>query len=209
MTRKLFRSLLVLVLGLSAAGMASAQDSQTVVSRVEGQPMLVRGGEKIPATMGMTFQDTDTVQTNAGCQLDLSVNGMAGCRVLPSSEVSLAQVSGDDMRVEIKSGNAIFNLKKLPSQSTFRVETPTAVASVRGTQFWGRVDGAQTSPVTTFAVREGSVEITAKAAGKTFILEKGQALDIPMDAAAVPEVRPALQEELDAMQQASAILTSA
>ncbi len=103
----------------------------------------------------------------------------------------------------------ILNLDKLPAGSTFQIETPTAVASVSGTQFWGRVDMAEVAnPVTTFAVREGRVQITDKISCKAFDLEKGQALDIPKNGAA-PTIRPALDAELAAMAQADAIRTAA
>ena len=114
------------------------------------------------------------------------------------------------MHLKIMSGNAVLNLKKLSPASTFKVETPTAVAAVRGTQFWGRVDLQKAdNPVTTFAVREGIVTVMVKNAGKLFYLKKGQALDIPKNTSIAPSIRPALDAEMEAMKQASAIKTSA
>ncbi|HXV18743.1 MAG TPA: FecR domain-containing protein, partial [Candidatus Omnitrophota bacterium] len=112
--------------------------------------------------------------------------------------------------LKITKGNAILNLDKLPAQSSFKVETPTAIAAVRGTQFWGRVEASlPENPVTTFAVRQGTVEIFAKSVEKTFTLEAGQALDIPAVETTVPVIRPALEGEMAAMAQADSIRTAA
>ena len=142
--------------------------------------------------------------------LDVSVNGLAGCRLLESSECSLTAVEKNSMQLDVTQGNVVLNLAKLPGESIFRLETPTAVASVRGTQFWGRVDTKQAgNPVTTFAVREGKVDILDKVSKGSFNLEKGQALDIPKDPAATPSVRVALAGEMQAMEQADAIKITA
>ncbi|MCG3175285.1 MAG: hypothetical protein MOGMAGMI_00209 [Candidatus Omnitrophica bacterium] len=194
--------------GLMAVSAASAQDGQIVVTRMEGAAMIVRDGQQLPAAVGMPCSESDTLLTPDGCTLDVSVNGKAGCRVLPGTEVGLTS-AGADMKLSVAKGNVILNLDKLNEGSTFQIETPTAIASVRGTQFWGRVDTAATGdPVTTFAVREGAVEVLVKSAGQSFRLEQGQALDIPLSGA-LPSVRPALAGELQAMEQASSIATAA
>lgn len=188
-----------------------AASDNIVVSSFAGSPVILRGDQTIPVTAGMQCQAGDIVKTpTSESSVDISVNGLAGCRILPASEFTIVNGSQSDMRLKILSGNAILNLEKLPQGSSFQLETPTAVAAVRGTQFWGRVDAQNPgNPVTTFAVREGTVEIIAKAAGKTFRLEKGQALDIPADESIVPLIRPALDAEMQAMAQASSIRTSA
>ena len=192
---------------LFASG-ACAQEGQVVVTHMEGQPMILRAGETLPASVGLQCLETDTLMTPDGAQLDVTLNGKAGCRVLPQTEVSL-QSTGSDMKVQVARGNVILNLDKLNEGSTFQVETPTAIASVRGTQFWGRVETASTGdPVTTFAVREGAVEVLVKSASQSFRLEQGQALDIPLSGA-LPVVRPALAGELQAMEQADSIRTAA
>jgi ferric-dicitrate binding protein FerR (iron transport regulator) len=204
------KRILTLVLALLVPSASALAAQGAVVSKLDGEAVILRGAEAIPAAVGSECRDGDRLVTSPACVADVSVNGLAGCRVLQDTEIAMASVRAEDMRVEVKKGNVILNLDKLPKDSSFRVETPTAVATVRGTQFWGRVDAANPdNPVTTFAVREGSVEILAKAAGKSFVLEQGQALDIPLDAAAAPQVRPALEAEMQAMAQADSIRTSA
>lgn len=58
-------------------------------------------------------------------------------------------------------------------------------------------------------MREGRVNVLAKLSGGSFDLEAGQALDLPKSGGALPSVRSALPEELQAMQQADTIRTAA
>ncbi|EMG10215.1 sigma factor regulatory protein, FecR/PupR domain protein [Leptospira interrogans serovar Icterohaemorrhagiae str. Verdun HP] len=91
----------------------------------------------------------------------------------------------------IKAGN-------LAKGQSLIVHTPTVVAAVRGTQFWGRVNGKDETG--TFAVREGAVEITRKSDNAKVLIEAGQALDLkPGDRDL--KVRVAAKEELAAMEQ--------
>ncbi|HTL70919.1 MAG TPA: FecR domain-containing protein [Candidatus Eisenbacteria bacterium] len=194
---------------LVLAGASSALAEGTVITRIEGEASVVRQGQTLPATEGMTLQKDDTIIAPAGGGVDVNLNDQAGVRLLAASE-GVLDGTGAAMKVRVTSGNAIMNLKKLPVGTTFELETPTAIAAVRGTQFWGRVDlTSADNPVTTFAVREGSVEVLAKSTSEKFTLSPGQALDIPKDAATAPSVREALTEEMNAMEQASSIKTSA
>ncbi len=187
-----------------------AQNESVIITNVQGGPVIMRQGQAIPASVGMACEKDDVLVTNADCVLDIAVNNIAGCRLLASSECAVMNTDLNAMHLKINNGNAVLNLKKLPAGSAFRLETPTAIAGVRGTQFWGRVDLKEAAnPVTTFAVREGAVEIFSKSAGKNFTLNQGEALDLSKDASVLPVIRPALAEELAAMAQADAIKTSA
>ncbi len=198
----------VFFLFLTAVAPAFAAESPTgVVTAVTGDTAVIRRGSVIPAVAGMEIRKDDVLQSSSGGSMDISLNNLAGCRVLPSSEVNIDETVTENMRLNVASGNVILNLQKLPKTSRFRVETPTAVASVRGTQFWGRVDAASGDAVTTFAVREGAVDVLAKGARRNFRLKPGQALDIPREGK--PTSRAALEDEMQAMEQASSVKTAA
>ncbi len=197
--------LMLSLLSLPAA--ASAENA--VITGVQGSAEIMREGNVMPVTPGMAVQSGDKLKTGADCTADVAMNGVAGCRLLPGTEAEVKNAGKASMDLRLHSGNAIFNLQKLDGGSSFRVETPTAVATVRGTQFWGRVDALSGGPVTTFAVRQGSVDVLVKATNTTISLKEGQALDIAKDDSIVPSLRPALAAELEAMEQASSIQTSA
>lgn len=208
--KKIFLVVLAFYLGFCRlASPTFAETEKVLVSNVQGNPVIVRDGREISASPGMNCQARDVLKTTPACMIDVAVNDRIGCRVLASSQVEIADAKEKITRLKLESGNIILNVQKLPKDSEFKVETPTAIAAVRGTQFWGRVEGAELqSPVTTFAVREGVVEIFAKNAGQAFTVNPGQALDIPKDAKTAPVIRPALAAELAAMEQAPAIKTS-
>ena len=187
----------------------SHAEGQNIVTQSSGTVLILRGTDEIPAVPGTVLMAGDILKTSEEGTADISLNGLAGARVLGTSEVSVDDTAAASMRLTIRSGNAIMNLDKLPTTSTFRVETPTAVASVRGTQFWGRVGSPSGEPVTTFAVREGAVQIFTKASSQTFDLTQGEALDIPQSSLIAPIVRAALDDEMKAMAQADSIRISA
>lgn len=208
--KKLMGLATLLAFTMMGGGSASATAEKIMISEVQGNAMIIRDGQEIAASQGLSCQVNDILKTMPGCQIDIAMNDLLGCRVLASSEVQIADAKEKLMRLKLDNGNVILNVNKLAKDVEFKVETPTAVAAVRGTQFWGRVEGAQiNSPVTTFAVREGSIEIFPKGTEKGFTVNQGQALDIPKDASLVPVIRPALAEELAAMEQASTIKTFA
>ncbi len=190
-----------------AALPASADSPVGTVTTVTGDAAVERRGSFIPAVPGMEIRKGDVFQSGPGGSMDISLNDLAGCRILPSSEVNLEETASENMRLNVVSGNVILNLQKLPRASKFRVETPTAIASVRGTQFWGRVDSASGDAVTTFAVREGEVKVLARGARRNFRLKPGQAVDIPRSGR--PVSRKALEGEMQAMEQASTVKTAA
>lgn len=186
-----------------------SQAQQAVVTHVEGSPQLTREGKAAPLEVGSVCQKSDLIKTADGCVVDIALNQTAGCRLLPGTEVYLTNTEINSMHLKVNQGNVVLNLDKLPKNSTFKIETPTAVAAARGTQFWGRVDklAAGSDLVTTFAVREGVVDVTALAANRAFTLNAGDALDIPLDSTQKPAVRKALDGEMAAMEQASLIKT--
>ena len=193
---------LVLVSGSVLAGEAK-------IMRLSGEAFIANADGIQRVKPGTVVGAGDMVMTREGCQLDLSVNGQAGCRMLPNTTAAIASTKSDGMKILVAEGNVVLNIKKLEAGQKFTVDTPTAVAAVRGTQFWGRVTDSQAgSTVTTFAVREGSVEILSKATNQSVTVNAGQAVDLDAGAKQ-PALRPALQEELAAMAVADDIAITA
>lgn len=197
---------LSILMGFWVALSASAQEAPSgVLSNAGGTVTVMRQGTEIPASSGTELLAGDILLTGVDGQADVVLNGLAGIRFLGTTEGTLVRTQKENMGVHVTTGNVILNLKDLPPGAAFELATLTAIAAVRGTQFWGRVNAPAGMPVTTIAVREGTVNVTAKESGAAFELKEGEALDIPTGAAA-PAVRPALEEEMAAMAQASEIL---
>jgi len=174
------------------------------VSAVSGGVSLGQAGHVAQALVGVPMNGMDILRTESDGQVDVTLNGLAGFRLLGNTECVLVSQAVGAMAIRVTKGNVILNLKELPAGTSFSMETPTVIAAVRGTQFWGRVDSAAGSPVSTIAVRQGRVSLTVKASGEVISLLEGQALDVPKGDA-TPERRPALEAELEAMRQADYI----
>ncbi len=208
MKKNFFAITLSLALLTLSTTLSFADVDQVTITHVQGDAHILRGGQSISIKDGDTCQKEDVLVTGDDGTLDISVNNLAGSRILPGSEISVADTQKEDMRLKIQKGNVILNLDKLPKKSTFKVETPTAVAVARGTQFWGRVQALKAnSPTTSFAVREGVIDVMSITTGQTISLREGQALDIPRDLIGNLNPRQALGQEISTMEQASSIRT--
>ena len=206
--KKMLFMLAALLISLGSTALWAAEGC--TINTVHGMPKVLRGDQTLALKAGDTLKKGDLITTpTEQCMVDMSMNDLAGCRVLSGSKLEVTAWKKENMAVKIVDGNIILNLKKLPEDAAFKVETPTAVAVVRGTQFWGRVQDPSIKAVTTFAVREGSVEITPLGItdGGPITLKPGQALDIAKDSGTFL-VRQALPEEMTAMEQATAISTT-
>lgn len=194
------RTILSLSLGLLlCAGTAAA--GETKVMEVTGEAFIANGHGINRLTAGMPCEAGDMLMTRPGSTADVMVNGLAACRLLPGTTAALAGVRGDKMQILVAEGNVILNVNKLPQTSRFIVDTPTAVAVVRGTQFWGRVAGVDDAAQTTFAVKEGMVRVTMKDSGAEIDLSPGDAVDVDPGSAELHS-RKATQDEMNAMRAA-------
>ncbi|MBP9733725.1 MAG: FecR domain-containing protein [Candidatus Omnitrophica bacterium] len=194
------RTILLFSLSLLAwTGAAIA--GETKVMDTAGEAFIANGHGISRLTAGMKCEAGDMLMTRPGGTADVLVNGLAACRLLPGTTAALAGVHGDKMQILVAEGDVILNVKKLPETSRFLVDTPTAVAVVRGTQFWGRVAGIDEAIRTTFAVKEGVVRVTMKDSGAEVDLSAGDAVDIDPGVTEL-HARKATQEEMGAMRAA-------
>jgi hypothetical protein len=131
----------------------------------------VKNGEQAPIGA--------TVRTSANSSCMLNWGGGNAVKVSPLSIVKVAQADktaggGEKSQLDLNQGKVFAHAKKLTTtDSSFSVKTPTAVAGVRGTEFYGMVEsGGQSS----FGVTEGSV--AAEAGGVEVMLDPGFSVDI-------------------------------
>jgi hypothetical protein len=133
----------------------------------------------VPAEVGQLVRVGDTVRTGAGASVELRWARMAGgMRVKLGPDTSFVvnratanRSSGvEDSRLGVHGGTVWIRLRKaLKGKSKFEVETPTAVAAVRGTVFRVSVlpDGS-----TAVSVWEGAVSLKP-GHGKEVMVEAG------------------------------------
>lgn len=169
-------NLLVFVLSLSLpwASPSSAQDAH--IRALSGEVQIRGEGEKkfVPAKAGGALLFGDSVRTGAGAVAHIALR--SGPIVLIREKSSMT-LQGDPRKTTLSFalGEFLIGIKhRLAAGSAFRVRTPSAVCSVRGTLFWGKTDEKKT---TTYAGFESEVTVTAQ--GRSVTLKPGQTLSVP------------------------------
>lgn len=109
-------------------------------------------------------------------------------RVAPNTIFALEQPDADTLKLTLDEGQAWINVEGLEGDETFEVETPGAVASVRGTRFGVRLDSSGATIVST---QMGTVTVSAvgaTAVGTTVVVTTGlQTTVLPGDPPGAPE----------------------
>jgi hypothetical protein len=167
---------LTLALLIPLVGCGGGEAVPCKVSSVSGDVQVLRSGstESVKATNGMELAVGDTITTgsNGSAKLtffDGSVMEIKANSEILVNELSTASTGSTSVSLMEQVGSTINRIGKLvDSSSKYEVETPAAVAVVRGTTFDLVVeeDGE-----TTVKSEEGSVDFTA--AGVTVTVNKG------------------------------------
>lgn len=113
-----------------------AQEYQAEVMTVEGNAYKVtESGERAAIKEGDLISEGDAIETDAAATVDLAFDSEWNnvSRIEPQSNVKLLSIYPTGVRMD--RGGIFSQLKALPSKSTFEVQTPSAVASVRGSEY--------------------------------------------------------------------------
>ena len=181
-----------------------ADSPRIIAHQVQGSVKVQRKEELILVHEGTRFQENDKVMTEKDGYVDVIANEQWGMRLLPSSESLLVQVQNQQTKLELASGDFLFNVRPLGKEEKFEVETPTAVLAVRGTKFWGRITPKNVLSAGSFAVKEGIIEVTLKELKIPVTLAEDQAVDLPVGYA-FPEVRSVSENEKADMKKIDSI----
>ncbi|WP_201029140.1 adhesin Lsa19 [Leptospira weilii] len=172
------------------------ESSDAVVTFLKGKASIVETGKELFPLANVT--EKQSVKTDSDAVLDLT-SKLGSFRLLGGSTATLAALNADSASFQVSEGNVLIKASKLTKGQSLLVDTPTVVAAVRGTQFWGRVNGKDETG--TFAVREGAVEIIRKSDNAKVLIEAGQAVDLKPGDNKDLKTRAAAKEELAAMEQ--------
>lgn len=146
----------VLVL-LSAAAWAAEPIAE--ITLVAGSSEVVRAADKsvVPARADLDLFVGDTVRTKADGKAEIKFGEGALLRLAENTEVKLNQTAQKNT-VVVLVGKLWAHIKKLFGRSKFEIETPAAVAGVRGTTL--RVEVPEIGDQV-FAVDDGEIEVVA------------------------------------------------
>ena len=124
---------------------------------------IIKSGEKIRPKLKMLIESGDVISTSKHARIDVQLENYGLIRVNQNSEVELDKILetiNHKVTVKMESGQILCKLKKLDKAKEFDVETPTAVAGVRGTTFL--VDSKEDKENSEIAVDEGNLEVINK-----------------------------------------------
>lgn len=160
------------LLPLSVAGADNTQQQRATIKNIIGQVEVSSTGQAKwrPARVEMYVSMGNDVRTFVESSADLQLESGTVIKIGENTVMTvskLLQGSGDgaaNTGMKVGTGKIWANVKKLTNaNSTFEVETPTAVASIRGTRLGVSVDAQGTA----VDVYEGLVMVREKSTGKS------------------------------------------
>jgi hypothetical protein len=189
MLRLVKLGLFVLLAILSASGATRAADVVIgSVVAVRGAVSIESGGTQQPATAKAEVHLGDSIVTAAG-KAQIALKDGTIVSVGENSRVRLADYdtsgNGIKARVGLISGALRLVVAKVTPSGKFEVETETAVAAVRGTDWLVEAAPGKTS----VAVVNGTVAVTSRAlkSRASVVLDApGQGTDVPRDGPPTP-----------------------
>ncbi len=141
------------------------------VTLVVGKAFILRDDNptKIKMRIGDRILPNDVIITGKKSAVNVVIANRGIFKIKEDSNVSLKNLIKIDAennvaRIKITAGRIVLGLQKLKKNSTFEVETPTAVAGVRGTSFMVTVEKKETSAFPYFVKVKKKEEIITKIA---------------------------------------------
>ena len=177
-----------------------------VLTAVSGQVTLIKGDTKTTVTADKLYSKEAMLlsgmilETGKDGKVDMQFQTGTQLRVGPSSRIKLenAQVlTGENFSqtlIRIDSGSLYTKVNRLEKGSSFSLITPTATASVRGTDFLTKVEEGESSVL----VQDGAVAVTDDEFKKEEVVEGGNKAEV--DNASV-EVKPLDEEDKKELQE--------
>ncbi len=130
----------------------------------------------VPANIGDSLKASERLRVGADSYCEIQFGNLATARIEADSEVSVAKLALGETRqvkVALSTGAIVSKVQKLVGNDQYNVQTRTAVAGVRGTEF--RV-AATSSTTTELAVKEGVVTVVPPEATITAATPEQQAV---------------------------------
>lgn len=138
------------------------------LSHLYGQVTVTSAGNTVPAKNGQALKSGDAVTTGKKSLAIINLDGGGQLKLKELSRIALAA----DSEVSLGLGGAFAKIGKGAGLvGSFRLRTPSAVAAVRGTEFFTAF-GRKTD--VWLCVNEGAVEVTA--AGQTVTVPAGKGI---------------------------------
>lgn len=153
-------------------------DSPAIVLFKKGDVALNRQDQALQLTPGFQLLRNDRITVMTGARLDLRMPDGSLMQIQGEAEIRLLSLNRR-IALEQKKGSTYHSVVPSTNRQEYSIQTPTAIASVRGTRF--AVENGETGTVV--RVTEGSVEATdiRTDAPRSVILSTGEETEITAD----------------------------
>lgn len=178
MRRHLPVLLLAAALGTSFAGTAcgqtsGAQDWDARLTSFKGDVEIFAAGDDsraLRAEKGMPLQQGDRIRTGEGSSAELSLDGISLIELSALSDFSFDNVRRSRTSFKLSAGTFLAKIKSLLPGQGMQVETPAAVAAVRGTEFGVQIDPDTPDETDVGVFDEGKVEVRGRSGSPVTII---------------------------------------
>ncbi|MBI3554610.1 MAG: FecR domain-containing protein [Elusimicrobia bacterium] len=172
---------MLLGLLLCAAPIASAEDPAPAAQEeswdarladVKGDVQIFEGGgeQGLPAEKDMPVNEGDRLLLGADGSADLTLDGGSLIHLSANTDFTVGQLDRKSTAFKLAFGTFLAKIEKLLSAQSLIVQTPTAVAAVRGTEFGVEVDKESPDEAHVGVFDEGKVEVKGESGGSEILI---------------------------------------
>lgn len=146
--------------------------AKTVIISFIGTVEVTRGAEAArPVVLGEELKQGDIIKTGPASFLVFNIGETATARIQADTSVTLSGITDKaNIDINLMKGGVLNRVNKLAKGGTYKITTPTVVASVRGTVFSTNVEDG----TNTVAVKNGTVDVTLKEKNESLSLKDGK-----------------------------------
>jgi len=146
-------AIVALSVALNSTSRAEVQSGQVLIQGVKGAATYSTGDRWMPLKENMTVGRGAVLKTSADSTVDLILQHSGTVlRLTPNSTLSFdklnKEAAGEEVITEtslnLVEGSIVGSQRKLASPSTFEINLPSGVATIKGTEYLVRADGAVT-----------------------------------------------------------------
>jgi len=184
---KLNFQLLLITAVIAAASSCSKKEEKAFVSFFAGTASIERQGEaSVPVKVQDQVKDGDIIETGERSYVIVQTDDGIVIRFDAGTRVVFKSISDVKNReLNLDRGKVVSSVSKLKKESEYRVKTPTAVASVRGTEFLTEYDKGKTI----VAVGKGKVSVVKIATSEETPVDAGNTAVVAESIDAAVELR--------------------
>ncbi len=166
-------SILVLSMALLFSCTPKSTSGTTMIISFLGTVEIKRGDAPQAVVVGAELKEGDIIKTGPASFLVFQIGDTATARVQADSEVKLENIADPSkISMNLVQGGILNKVNKLTKDSSYNINTPTVVASVRGTVFSAYYDKG----TNTVAVKNGNVDVKVKEKTESVSIKDGNAV---------------------------------